>query len=66
MRAGAGPRRVKRYLSDAKVGGALRARWPVVLAGHEIVWIPGIRRGPAATERPGRPGVLFRCELNDR
>ena len=66
MRSGAGPRRVKRYLSDAKVGGALRARWPVVLAGHEIVWIPGIRRGPSATERPGRPGVLFRCELNDR
>jgi len=67
LRAGAdGPRRVKRFLADARVGGALRARWPVVLAGGEIVWIPGIRRGHAAATRPGQPGVLFRCELNDR
>jgi len=66
MRSGAGPaRRVKRYLTDARVSGALRERWPVVLAAEEIVWIPGIRRG-RATERAGRPEVLFRCEFNDR
>ena len=68
MRSGPGqpPRRVKRYLTDAHIGGTLRARWPVVLAGKEIVWIPGVRRGGAAAERPGRPGVPYRCELNDR
>jgi len=64
--AGAAPRRVKRLLSDAGVTGHLRARWPVVLAGERIVWIPGIRQSPAATVRPGAPGVLFVCDFHDR
>ena len=66
MDAGTGPRRVKRFLRDAHVSGLLRERWPVVLSGNEIVWIPGIRRGVRATERPGRRGLTFNCELNDR
>jgi tRNA(Ile)-lysidine synthase len=67
MRAGTGgARKVKRFLSDARVSGARRGQWPVVLAGDEIVWIPGVRRSDAAAVRPGRPGVLYRCELNDR
>ena len=68
MRAGpsGSPRRVKRFLSDAAVSGELRSRWPVVVAGDEIVWIPGIRRGDAAAARPGGPGVLMHCEFNDR
>jgi len=60
-----GFRRVKRFLSDARISGARRARWPVVLAGDDIVWIPGVRRSDAATVRPGRPGLLYRCELDD-
>ena len=60
------PRRVKRLLSDAGVTGHRRTRWPVVLAGDRIVWIPGIRCSPAATVRPGAPGVLFACDLHDR
>lgn len=68
MRAGPHglPRRVKRFLSDAGVSGELRARWPVVVSGDEIVWIPGIRRSDAAATRAGGPGVLIHCELNDR
>ena len=58
-------RRVKRYLLDAGVTGLDRAGWPVVLAGDEIIWIPGVRRGEAATERPGRPGVAYVCERCD-
>ena len=64
--AGGTARRVKRFLSDARVSGNSRAEWPVVLAGDEIVWIPGVRRSDAAAVRPGRPGVLYRCELHDR
>ena len=64
--AGAAPRRVTRLLSDAGVSGHLRAHWPVVLAGERIVWIPGIRQSPAATVRPGPPGVLFACDFHDR
>lgn len=66
MRAGGMTRRVKRFLSDAGISGKLRARWPVVLCGDEIVWIPGIRRGDAVAARPGRPGVLIRCACTER
>ncbi len=60
----AGPRKVKRFLSDAGVVGARRAQWPVVVAGDEVVWIPGVRRSDAATDGPGRPGISYHCELD--
>ena len=63
---GAGtPRRVKGLLRDAGIDAARRAGWPVVLAGDEIVWIPGVRRSLAATERSGRPVVTLCCESRD-
>lgn len=64
MRAGAEgtARRVKRFFADARVPGMDRAGWPVVLAAGEIVWIPGVRRSHAATDRSGRPGVRYVCE----
>jgi tRNA(Ile)-lysidine synthase len=55
-------RRVKRYLAEAGIPGPLREGWPVVLVADEIVWIPGVCRGVAATARPGRPEVLYVCE----
>ena len=55
-------RRVKRFFSEAGVAGPLREGWPVVLADGEIVWIPGVCRGAAATARPGRPEVRYRCD----
>jgi tRNA(Ile)-lysidine synthase len=58
-------RRVKRFFADAHVPARERAGWPVVLAGSDIVWIPGVRRSDAATDRPGRPGVHFHCERID-
>lgn len=58
----AAPRRVKRFLRDAGLVGPEREGWPVVLAGEEIVWIPGVRRSAAAAVRPGRPGDLYVCE----
>jgi tRNA(Ile)-lysidine synthetase-like protein len=64
--AGRTPRKVKRLLSSAGVTGHDRATWPVVLAGGEIVWIPGVRRSDAATDRPGRPVLTYRCEFDDR
>lgn len=62
------PRRVKRYLSDAGVRGPDRAGWPVVVTGEEgeVVWIPGVRRADAATERSGRPVRQYVCERIDR
>jgi tRNA(Ile)-lysidine synthetase-like protein len=59
-------RRVKRFFADARIAGPDRAGWPVVLAGDEIVWIPGVRRSDAATVRSGRPGLRYTCERDLR
>ena len=65
--AGAQPRRrVKRYLSEAGVRGQDRKGWPVVVTDDEVVWIPGVRRSDAATERSGRPVRHYVCERIDR
>jgi tRNA(Ile)-lysidine synthase len=58
-------RRVKRFFGDAGITGPDREGWPVVLADGEIVWIPGVRRSDAATDRSGRPVLRYRCERND-
>jgi tRNA(Ile)-lysidine synthase len=58
-------RKVKQLLSRAGVTGHKRAGWPVVLAGDEIVWIPGVCRSKI-TERLGTAGVPFICEFIDR
>ena len=55
-------RRVKRFFGDARIPGSSRVGWPVVLADEEIVWIPGVRRSDAASERSGRPVVRYACE----
>jgi tRNA(Ile)-lysidine synthase len=64
--AGQGRRRVTRYLSDAGVHGSDRRQWPVVVTGNgsggDVVWIPGVRRSDAATERSGRPVRHYVCE----
>jgi tRNA(Ile)-lysidine synthase len=57
-----GPRRVKRLLREAGIDAGARRGWPVVLAGEEIVWVPGVRRGVAATARSGRPVQRVACE----
>ena len=59
---GGAARRVKRFFGDAQIPGPSRAGWPVVLADDEIVWIPGVRRSRAASERSGRPVVRYICE----
>ncbi|HEU4563433.1 MAG TPA: tRNA lysidine(34) synthetase TilS, partial [Gemmatimonadaceae bacterium] len=55
-------RRVKGLFRDAGVDAVRRGGWPVVMAGDEIVWIPGVRRSGAAAERSGRPTVTILCE----
>jgi tRNA(Ile)-lysidine synthase len=45
---GGGDRRLKSFLIDAKVPRWDRDRLPLVDAGHDIVWVAGVRRGAAA------------------
>lgn len=54
-------RKVKRLLSEAGVTGHERSGWPVVLCGDRIVWVPGVGRSAAATDRSGRPSLHFSC-----
>jgi len=60
--AGGDARRVKGLLRDAGIDAASRGSWPVVLAGDEIVWVPGVRRSSAASVPSGRPVVTYHCE----
>lgn len=59
-------RKVKQLLSDRGISGLRRAVWPVVVLGERIVWVPGVRRSDAATDRSGRPGRTYRCEFHER
>jgi tRNA(Ile)-lysidine synthase len=71
---GGAARRVKRYLAEARIPGSERPRWPVVVAscgeagaaGEEVLWVPGVCRSDAATDRPETPGQHFICERIDR
>jgi tRNA(Ile)-lysidine synthase len=56
------PKKVKRLLSNAHLTGHKRASWPVVLSGGHVVWIPGVGRSRAASDRSGRSGLPFVCE----
>ncbi len=60
------PRRVKRFLSEARITGPHRSQWPVVVSDGVVVWIPGVRRSDAATARPGRSEVSYECEFDAR
>jgi tRNA(Ile)-lysidine synthetase-like protein len=68
MIAGAKARRrkVKELLSRAGITGADRAYWPVVVAGDDIVWIPGVRRSEEAADSAAQPGLSFVCEYLNR
>lgn len=59
-------RRVKRYLTEARLHGRERRDWPVLADGEEVLWIPGVRRSDAATDRSGRPSRQLVCERVDR
>ena len=54
-------RRVKRFFADAGVVGPMRAGWPVVICGDDVVWIPGIKSSQAAVRREAKM-VHYKCE----
>jgi len=55
---GAGARRLKTFLIDAKIPRWERERLPIVEAKGEIVWVAGLRRGARAALTPGSRRVL--------
>lgn len=59
-------RKVKELLSKAGITGHDRASWPVVVAGDDILWIPGVRRSETPADSATQPGLSFVCEYLDR
>jgi tRNA(Ile)-lysidine synthase len=55
---GAGERRLKTFLIDAKVPRWERARLPLVDAGGEIIWVVGVRRAALAPVTAATRDVL--------
>jgi tRNA(Ile)-lysidine synthase len=53
-----GTRKLKKVLIDLKIPVLLRARWPLLVKDHEILWIPGIRRSSLAPVGPRTERVL--------
>jgi tRNA(Ile)-lysidine synthase len=54
---GVGRRKVARLLMEARVPRSVRAAYPVVASGDDVVWIPGICRSAAGIPGPGREAV---------
>lgn len=42
------PKRIKELFIDAKVPRGERDGWPVIRRGHDVLWLPGIRRSRLA------------------
>lgn len=54
---GVGRRPVRRILMEARVPRPERARYPLVVRGGRVLWIPGLCRGSEAVPAPGEPAV---------
>jgi len=54
---GVGHRPLRRMLMEARVPRSERGRYPVVVGGETILWVPGVCRSAAALPQPGTPAV---------
>jgi tRNA(Ile)-lysidine synthase len=60
-----GTRKLQDVFVDRKLPRALRARWPIVAAGEELVWAPGMVRSRVALVGPETRNLLCIRVLND-
>ncbi|UCH77923.1 MAG: tRNA lysidine(34) synthetase TilS, partial [Candidatus Coatesbacteria bacterium] len=51
---------------DAKVPAAGRRRWPVVVEGSDIIWVPALALAEGAAAAPGARAVRLRWEPAER
>jgi len=54
---GVGRRKVRRLLMEARIPAAERDRFPVVVRGDEVLWVPGVCRAAAAVPQPGEAAL---------
>lgn len=60
---GVGRRKVRRLLMEAKVPAAMRDRYPVVVRGDAVVWIPGVCRSDCAVPEPGQRALRIDADI---
>jgi tRNA(Ile)-lysidine synthetase-like protein len=61
---GVGSRLVVRCMQEARIPRRERPAWPVVTAGEQVVWVPGIVRSNQALPAAGSPAL--RLEFSRR
>jgi tRNA(Ile)-lysidine synthase len=54
---GVGSRLVVRCMQEARIPRRERSAWPVVTAGGEILWVPGITRSNRGLPAAGSPAL---------
>jgi tRNA(Ile)-lysidine synthase len=59
---GVGSRKVRRVLMEARVPVAERERYPLVVRGEDIVWIPKVCRSAVAVPEPGTVAIRLEAE----
>jgi tRNA(Ile)-lysidine synthase len=59
---GVGSRKVRRVLMEARVPVAERDRYPLVVRGEDIVWIPSVCRSAVAVPEPGSVAIRLEAE----
>jgi tRNA(Ile)-lysidine synthetase-like protein len=56
---GRGSRKLQDLFVDRKVPHALRAAWPILVAGERILWVPGLRAAEGAAATDKTPGTIW-------
>lgn len=62
---GPGHRKVKKLLIDGKIPSLRRFELPMVVAGNDVIWIPGFRPARSYETRPESPGCVLLEVISD-
>lgn len=54
------PKKIKELLQERHLPESERKLWPVIVSGHEIVWVRGFPGPSGFRPKPGRPVILIR------
>jgi len=53
-----GHKKIKDLFIDRKVGLSERAKWPILIGGDQVLWIPGHGRSRTALVTPASRAVI--------
>lgn len=62
---GTGRRKVRRLLMEARVPVRERDRYPLVVRGDDVLWVPGICRSGTEVPDPGEPALWIEARVDE-